>query len=300
MTDHAAYACQSPITDPGVMREWLGELPADFRALRALARPLVAHYRADDLAAFGIPPERVREIDTRFAGLMLARLREMDGAPLSPERAPADRLVGCCRDHTVLYLTLLREAGIPARARVGFAGYFVPGWWLDHVVAEVWDAAEGRWRLVDAEIADVWLDRSDGAALDTLDLARDRFMVAGEAWQACRSGAADPERFVVDPGLEVAVTRGWHQLRHNLVQDLAALTQREMILWDTWGLLDDAPIPEAQWGLLDGIATVTANPAVTGAEAAALYAATAGVQVPATVQSMNVLSGEPRQVASGV
>ncbi|MFT4041051.1 MAG: transglutaminase-like domain-containing protein [Thermomicrobiales bacterium] len=300
MTEHAPYANQSPITDPGAMRDWLGALPADFRTLRALARPLVAHYRADDLEAFGIPPERLSEIDTRFAAAMLARLQEMDAAPLSPERAPATRLVGCCRDHTVLYLTLLREAGIPARARVGFASYFVPGWWLDHVVAEVWDAAEGRWRLIDAEISDIWLDRSDGAELDTLDLARDRFVVAGEAWQACRSGAADSERFVVAPDLDVPVTRGWHQLRHNLVQDLVALTRREMILWDTWGLLDDAPFPEAQWALLDGIAAVTANPAVTGEEASALYAATPGVQVPAEVRSMNVLSGEPRVVASGV
>lgn len=300
MSDHTPYATQSPITDPGVMRDWLAGLPADFVALRALARPLVAHYRADDLAAFGIPPERVAEIDTRFAERMLARLQELDAGPLTPQRQPAHRIVGCCRDFTVLYLTMLRHVGIPARARVGFASYFAPGWFIDHVVAEVWDAAEQRWRLVDPQLEDVRTDPNDGAAIDTLDIPRERFIVAGEAWRLCRRGAADADRFVVDPDLDIPVTRGWQQLRHNLVQDLAALTRREMILWDTWGILSDTPVSDDTLPLLDGVAAVTANPNVTYAEAATLYAREPRVQVPAEVMSFNMLANEPRLVTSGV
>ncbi|MDQ2652653.1 MAG: transglutaminase-like domain-containing protein [Chloroflexota bacterium] len=300
MTDRAPYASQSPITDPGEMAGWLSGLPADFTALRALARPLVAHYRADDLAAFGIPAERVAEIDTRFAERMLARLHAMDSGPLTPERAPAKRLVGCCRDFTLLYLTMLRHAGIPARARVGFAGYFDPGWFVDHVVAEVWDEANQRWRLIDPQLADVRTDPNDDFAIDTLDIPRDRFLVGGTAWQACRRGELSPERFVVDPALDIPVTRGWLQLRHNLVQDLASLTKREMILWDTWGILGDNPVTDDLLPLLDGIAAVTANPDVTYADAVALYEREPGVQVPAEVASFNMLANEPRVVASGV
>ena len=51
MTDRSLYTSQSAISDPGTMKGWLAGLPADFTTLRALARPLVAHYRADDLAA---------------------------------------------------------------------------------------------------------------------------------------------------------------------------------------------------------------------------------------------------------
>lgn len=300
MTDHSPYASQSSISDPGDMAGWLAGLPADFTALRALARPLVAHYRADDLTAFGIPEERVAEIDTRFAERMLARLHEMESGPLRPERTPANRLVGCCRDFTLLYLTMLRHAGIPARARVGFAGYFIPGWFIDHVVAEVWDEANGRWRLIDPEIGDVHVDPNDDFPIDTLDIPRDRFVVGGDAWQACRRGELSPERFVVHPDVDIPVTRGWLQLRHNLVQDLASLTKREMILWDTWGILGDDPVTEDSLPLLDGIAAVTANPGVTYAEAVALYEREPGVQVPPQVMSFNMLANEPRMVASGV
>jgi hypothetical protein len=31
--------------------------------------------------------------------------------------------------------------------RVGFAAYFRPGSLIDHVAAEAWDEAAGRWRL---------------------------------------------------------------------------------------------------------------------------------------------------------
>lgn len=300
MIDRSPYAAQSPITDPGAMADWLSGLPADFTALRALARPLVAHYRADDLAAFGIPEERVAEIDTRFAERMLARLHELDSGPLTTERPPATRLVGCCRDFTLLYLTMLRHAGIPARARVGFAGYFGPGWFVDHVVAEVWDETNQRWRLIDPQVEDVRTDPNDGFPIDTLDIPRDRFLVGGAAWQACRRGELTPEQFVVDPELDIPVTRGWLQLRHNLVQDLAALTKREMILWDTWGILGDDPVTDDSLPLLDGIAAVTAIPEVTYADAVSLYEREPGVHVPPQVMSFNVLANEPRMVASGV
>jgi hypothetical protein len=66
--------------------------------------------------------------------------------------------------------------------------------------------------------------RSDefAAIMDPLDVPRDRFLVAGEAWQACRNNEADPETFLVDPGLDIPQTRGWPYLSHNLVHDLAA------------------------------------------------------------------------------
>lgn len=196
----AFYAEQSNVTRPGAMAGWLADLPTDVPALRRVALNLVIHYRADDPIGHGIPPERMAEIHTRYAEPMLERLAALKDGSLVAERAPVERLVGCCRDFTVLFLTLLRHQGIPARGRVGFASYFVPGWNLDHEVAEVWDGDEGRWRLIDAELADVHVDATDGAALPALDLPRDRFILASDAWAACRAGEADPARFLVDPG----------------------------------------------------------------------------------------------------
>ena len=111
---------------------------------------------------------------------MLNRLFELDERPLTQERTPQTpqtRLLGCCRDFTVLFLSMARHLGTPARARVGFATYFVPDFNLDHEVAEVWDADEARWRLVDPELDDDHIDPNDGVRVDALDVPRDRFLV---------------------------------------------------------------------------------------------------------------------------
>ena len=180
--DEQWYGQQSAVTTPGRMAGWLPPPTPDLRSLRRLVSGLVTHYRADDLQAIGVPEERVAEIDSRYVEAMLARLKELDGRDLTEPRQPLDRIVGCCRDFTVLYLTLLREQGVPVRARVGFASYFAPGWLVDHEVAEVWDAALRRWRLVDPELADSHLDPTDGVSFDSFDVPRDRFVVAGDVW----------------------------------------------------------------------------------------------------------------------
>ena len=294
----ANYAAQSAVTDPGALADWLAGLPDGIAALRRVARGLVVHFRGDDLVALGIPLERVAEIDARDAATMLARLRAMDGRPLAIARAPQRRLVGCCRDFTVLYLTLLRQKGIPARARVGFASYLIPGWNLDHEIAEVWDAAVGRWRLVDVQLADRHVDGTDGAGFDTLDVPRGRFLVAGDAWCACRSGAADPARFVVDPGLDDPELRGWTYLRHNLVHDLAALGKREMLLWDTWGVMDGGHPTPVEIALLDRVAETTRAVPPDPAAVRAL-AAEPGLAVPPVVTSRSPATGEARLVRVG-
>ena len=156
---------------------------------------------------------------------------------------------------------MARHKGIPSRARVGFAGYFFDGWLIDHEIAEVWDGSAGRWRLVEPEIDDGHTDPSDGASFDALDVPRDRFLAAPRAWQLARSGVVDPERFVTDPGLEIPATRGWPQLRHNLVHDLAALNKTEMLLWEDWGVPNSRTPPGPhELPVLDELATLTGQP----------------------------------------
>lgn len=106
---------------------------------------------------------------------------------------------------------------------------------MDHVVGEVWDRDEGRWRLVDAQFA-------EHGAVDVLDVPRELFLTGPQAWKQCRAGLLDPDRFVVSPNRREQFLRSWPQLAHNVVQDLAALNKHEMILWDVWGLLDDETV----------------------------------------------------------
>src|SRR3954447_635903 len=189
---HHFYATQSAVSDPGGRLP--DGLPTDVASLQRIARGLVIHYRGDDPIGNGVAPERLREIDTRYADTMLDRLEELRPG-LVEERLPRERIVGCCRDFTLLFLTLARAAGIPCRSRTGYATYFPAGYAVDHAVAEVWDGE--RWRLVDAALADDHRDATDGTRVDPLDMPRDRFLAGGVAGSRCRAGEGDPERFVV-------------------------------------------------------------------------------------------------------
>jgi hypothetical protein len=285
------YARQSPFTDPALQAGLLDDLPRDVAGLCRVVQGLVVHYRLGHLFDLEIPEERLPEIDTRYAESMLARIAELEDGSLAEERPPEKRLVGCCRDFTVLFVAMARHLGFPARARVGFADYFVPGFNVDHEVAEVWDVGERRWRLVDPEIEGPPL----GAHFDATDVPRERFIIGGLAWRMCRVGSADPETFLVDPELEIEDTRGWPYLLHNLVHDLAALNKTEMILWDEWGLIGKEP-SEVDLALLDRVATLTLAAGETFPEVRSIYETTSCLKVPAAVKSYSPAALEPFEV----
>ena len=93
------YATPGPLTDAGRHSERLRDLPADVNQLVEMVH-------------------RVGIFDHLFA---------VDDRPLNATRAP-DRRIGCrCHAFTKLIVTMLREKGIPARSRCGFATYFNPG-----------------------------------------------------------------------------------------------------------------------------------------------------------------------------
>ena len=293
------WARQSAVTDPGAAAGAIDALPADLAVLREAGSQLVFHYRAGgDFAEHGVPAERMAEINTRYADAMLALLLERGEPALVRDRQAADRVVGCCRDATVLFLALARHKGIAARARVGFAAYFHPGWLVDHVVAEVWDDRDGRWRLVDPEMSGAWTPEVNGRPVDWLDLAGDQFVTGPRAWQAARAGNSDPERHVVAPDLDVPVLRGWPYLAHNAIHDLAALNRTEMLLWDAWGMQlghGSGPVPDADGAALDEVCALTADPAVTP-DVLAELGGRDGLRVPATVTSFDPHGAPPRQV----
>jgi hypothetical protein len=86
-----------------------------------------------------------------------------------------------------------------------------------------------------------------------MDVPRDRFLVAGEAWRACREGRADPETFGVT-GLDGV--KGLWFVRFDVLHDLAALNGVEVLPWDGWGpeILDDARLTEEDLALTDTVA----------------------------------------------
>jgi len=294
------WASQSRVTDPGSAGQAIDELPSDIASLCQASSQLVFHYRAGgNFAANGVPAERIAEIDSRYADAMLGLLLERGEPSLARVRRATDRVVGCCRDTTVLLLALARHKGIPARARVGFAAYFDPEWLVDHVVAEVWDEREGRWRLVDGEQNGAWTPEVNGRPVNWLDLTDDQFMTGPRAWQAVRAGTDEPWRFVVVPGIDVPALHRWPYIAHNAIHDLAALNKTEMILWDAWGMQlgHHSPdgIPEEDAALLDEICAITADPDCDP-DVLGKLGTRDELRVPQVVTSFNPLGGPPRQV----
>src|SRR6202035_5091400 len=133
--------------------------------------------------------ERRASVHVRPVSGLLDQVVAEDGRALDVAREPSARVAGDCRTFTVFTVAALRAHGIPARARCGFGGYFGTGWYEDHWVCEYWDTAAGRWTLDDVQ------RKVFGVGLDVLDLSRDDFLVAGDAWRRCRAGLADPGKF---------------------------------------------------------------------------------------------------------
>jgi hypothetical protein len=288
------YAHPAPMTALGPHAGAAGapDDPADPASLAAriqgwLIHPFHAH-------RYGIHPdaEAERQLQNRSARDVLSELRAIDPAPFDEPRVPAKRTFGNCRHFATLLTALLRERGVPARSRCGFGAYFpTPGKYEDHWVTELWNEDEGRWQLADAQI-DAVQREGMGIRVDTLDLDREEFWVAGQAWLRCRSGEEKPEDFGI---LDMW---GLWFVRDNLLRDLAALCKVELLPWDAWGQMgteiDDLDANEL--ALLDRVAELTTAEVPDVAAIRRLYEGDDSLRVPRTILSFRP---EPAPVEIG-
>ncbi len=250
------YANHSPYSDPGRRAELLDALPTDLRGLTDLVRNVLVHYRAAGITFTGA---RLDEIDSRW----IARILDVDQSRhdmlLAAPRVESERVAGCCRDFSLLTVAALRQQGIPARCRIGFAGYFVPGFHFDHVVAEHWDGA--RWVYTDAQLdpgafpfdpADI--PRLVGAAPP----APPTFESAARVWTRYRRGDLNLGAYGVDPGMPIG---GGGFLRNYVIFELAHRQRDELLLWDSWGavggdIFHDSEVDLRHADLIDEIAAL--------------------------------------------
>lgn len=156
---------------------------------------------------------RLADVHARWAG------------PLTDSRPASARSVGTCRDFALLICAIMRCHAIPARVRCGFASYFTEAQWEDHWVCEV--RIGDRWQRIDAQLDAIhrdWLR----IAFDILDLPREVFMTADEAWRSARASKLSPET------LGHGDARGLWFAYVNLVRDRLALADCLSSDWDGW------------------------------------------------------------------
>ncbi|MEU9291649.1 transglutaminase-like domain-containing protein [Streptomyces sp. NPDC048275] len=273
------YLTQSAYSEPGDLD--VSGLPRDPGQLAGAVRDVIIHRGEGERFGYVIPRERLHEdAESRYVGVLLRILRERKDAPLTERRPPAERFVGTCRDFALLHCSLLRATGTPARIRCGFATYFIDGFHEDHWVTE-YRLPDGSWRLVDAQIAYGPYDVN----FDPLDVPRDQFVVAGQAWRECRAGRADPAAFGVS---WLEGFKGLWYIRGNIVHDLAALNGVEVLPWDGWGpeILDDTGLTEDELALIDAVAAADSED-----ELRRLYHRDPRLTVPDEIRSYTTYTG---------
>ncbi|MEV7988549.1 transglutaminase domain-containing protein [Micromonospora sp. NPDC085948] len=238
------YRRHSSYSDPGRHGGLLDAVATDIPSVAATARNVIVHYRAGGVE---LPNSRLDEVNCRWVDRILDTDQSRFPLPLTAERPAAERVAGCCRDHTLLSVAVLRQHGIPSRSRVGFASYLTPGWHYDHVLVEYWDGHRWVWADPELDPAGDW--RFDGYDIDpTAGL----FDSAARVWSAYRAGTIDPDAYGVAP--ESPIRGAWF-IHDYVIQELAHRQKDELLLWDRFGAMTD-DLANADLTLTDEIAAL--------------------------------------------
>lgn len=288
------FATSGPITRIAGHAGLLANLPCDVPSLVRVVQGVMLHIFWAERYGMKLTPERQAEVQLRLVARQLDRIAALDPRPLIEPRPIERKLVGNCRDHSVLLAALLRRQGVPARARCGFGTYFLPNHYEDHWVCEYWHAEQARWVLVDAQLDafQVGVLKPD---FDPLDVPRDRFIVGGAAWRMCRAGEADPDTF------GIFEMHGLWFVRGNFIRDVAALNKIELLPWDGWGIINaaDEDLTPDDLLFLDEVAALASGDVPEHDRLAALYQGDDRLRVPPTITSYGANGPEPVALPQG-
>ena len=164
----------------------------------------------------------------RKVSLLLDQVVQRDGRALTEHRALADHVYGTCHDFALLAVSALRERGIEARLRVGFARYFRPNRWEDHWVCE--HRHDRDWAILDAQLG----QRARAGfkvTFDVSDVPATEWRSAASIWRAIRAGKVEPGAC----GVAFAGITGAWSVATSLLRDVAGLAGVESLPRDYWG-----------------------------------------------------------------
>ena len=263
MTTIDTYRTPVAMSDAGRQARLFDGLPHDVGGLAQVVQGLMVHEHIAPAYGLTLSPEQHAQAHLRSVEKILEAIAAQDRKPLPVARPAGERVVGVCRHFTLLHVAMLRAQGVAARARCGFGAYFVERMFIDHWVTEYWNEAQKRWVLVDAQL-DGRQRELFKIGFDPLDVPRDQFLVAGQAWELCRAGKADPDSFAI---LDM---HGLWLIAGNVIRDVAALNNHEMLPWDVWGAMtrNDAGL---DLPLIDRLAELSHAPDEHPAELQAAY-----------------------------
>ncbi len=255
------YKTQSPYTDPGSYAELYAPLPKTAPEICSVVQGLLLDYR--ERYKYPIVNERLLDMHARTAEKMIKAILTWSKDPLAQVReAPNKFLAGSC-DFATLFVSMARNAGIPARKRAGF----VNGESCE--CAEYYDEAAGQWKLMDVS-----------------GMFPGEFVPAAKVWKDCRSQSADPKQYTS------AMDQGVTLVRANLMLEIAYLNKHELTEWDrfSWSLRPVDLFSDRAWATLDKAADLILAGDAGMDDLQKLYESEEGIQVPGKVRCIPPLT----------
>lgn len=211
------YASHSVYSRPGHLPPALEQLPADARAICRAVQSLLIHPHAASEQGYRFNWNRRLRAMLDFHSVDQILADAALRTRLSDAQAP--RAVFTCEHQLLLCLSLMREKGLVARARCGYASWLVPGRWTPHWTGEVWHPDSQCFVLYDVE--------SDSFPQPG------QFLTGGAAWLAVHTRQVNVQDFLPD------WRDGLDGIKYRLLCDINGLIRQELLMYD-W-LLRDLP-----------------------------------------------------------
>jgi hypothetical protein len=112
------------MTAPGAYSAMLAPMPGDIAAACSAIQGILIHR---DVAPWLYDiklSEEARDLaNVRPVAGMLSQIRALSNRPLTEAREPKQRMPAVCRHFATMFCGILREQGVPARARCGFGAF---------------------------------------------------------------------------------------------------------------------------------------------------------------------------------
>ena len=236
------YKEHSVITNPGRYTYLYNTLPETVPQLSQVVQGLLLHEFHTNRYGVNLSEQRKKEARLREVENIIQRAMELSEKPLIQPRNPENRVISNCRDYAVLMCSFLRDKGISARVRVGYAIYFEELHQY-HWICEYWNQEKSEWVQVDAQLDDVQ-KRYYEIDFDPFNVPSGKFLYAGEEFEIVNKDSDD-----------------FYSVKRSLIQDLAALNKIEAELWDTASFMDiDEHQNSEMSNLLHRIVEITTSP----------------------------------------
>ncbi len=228
---HEFYSSQGPISNPDQFASVFDTLPVALADLVQSIQGVMLHLHW--VEKYGIKLDEVRQAESNLRSVKdrLAKIIELEDAPLTDERPLSRKTVGTCRDFALFLTAVLRHRNIPSRARAGFGTYFSENGYEDHWVCEFWEPDQNRWVMVDPQL-DTHQKDTLSIDFDPLDMPHSKFITGAQAWLRCQAKLADPNQF------GIFNMHGIDFIKGNLIRDFLALNKIEILPWDNFKLIN--------------------------------------------------------------